>query len=152
MDFIDGLIKTIQKHTNSNDLGEINSLQCKAAIQRYLSKSFMAEPKPKKTAPLSAANKKKVQKVKKRADALDQGVTKQVVVPVKIDLTAYWNEGTECSVYANEQYESKSLADLQKKFKQEIDKEIKDIIKFSDRLAKQLGEDEKEFWVQHFLN
>jgi hypothetical protein len=152
MDLIEGLIKTIHQNTNYNDLHDINSAQCKAAIQKYLEKSgVVKESKKIDITSLDAATKKKIKNIKERCLALYEGASKEIEIPTKIKFTAYWMEGVECDVDIDEPYyNSKPLIATQNKYRKEINNEIKEIIKFSDSIAKKLGVDKTEFW--NFLN
>jgi hypothetical protein len=101
---------------------------------------------------LNATTKKKIKKIKDRIDTLYRGVKKELVVPMKVHFVASWTEGTDCYVSLEPDVGSKLLISAQRKYRKEINKEIKEIISFSDNLAKQLGYDKQEFWDVVFLN
>jgi len=76
--------------------------------------------------------KNKIEQMHKRCEELYKGI--------KVDLIIRWTEGTECDIVGLDIDEIKN----------EINKEIDNIINFSNSIADQLGVDRDEFFQQYF--
>jgi hypothetical protein len=156
MDITNGLIEIISKNVNTN-LDEINSPKCREAINNYLEKLGVIQPQKKsdKDISISSENKKKIEKLKKRIIELYGGVTKKFTVPAKVNFVAYccWTERAEFDIDIDivdiTEPDSKSTNLVQKKYRQEIEKETKEIIKSLDNISKKLGISRKEFFKQY---
>jgi len=100
---------------------------------------------------LDATTKKKIKELKNRVGELTEGVSKKITITVEVNLNAHWAMGETC--FTDFYYpDDESAIDLEtKKYKKQIDEEIKVILDFSDSVADKLGVDRTEFWDQCFL-
>lgn len=104
--------------------------------------------------PLNATTKKKIEKLKKRIGELYKGVNKEITIPMnmKFSITSHWTDGMEGYVYVSKPCAEQKCIALTKKYTKEINKEIKEILNFSDSIAKKLKVDKEVFWNRVFLS
>lgn len=106
-------------------------------------------PKKIDISTLDKKTKEKIKVLSKRPRQMLNGIP--VTINVSIKTNFIWNEGL--SGYVEDIYQSvdwnpalKEKNKIEKKF----NKEVKEIIKFSDSCAKKLGVDKDQFWHDYF--
>lgn len=99
--------------------------------------------------PLDKKTKEKIKILSKRGKQMFKGVPVTLNVPVKTHFV--WNEGLSGYILDIYQMADWNPALKEKdKIEKKYNKEIKEIIKFSDSCAKKLGVDKGDFWHDYF--
>lgn len=99
---------------------------------------------------LDDATKAKIEQYQKRCEELDGVVEKPITLNYKVGVI--WDSlepsavdvGSESDLYDQ-------INKAEKEYLEEIKKEAKEIVKFSEEIADKLGVDRMEFWNQYFL-
>lgn len=100
---------------------------------------------------LDAETKKKIKQYSKRCRELDDVVTKPVVLKCKVGVI--WDSFEPTGVDVVDEHDLyDQINKAQDKFLAEIKKETKEIVKFANKIADQLGVNREEFWDQYFLS
>jgi hypothetical protein len=103
---------------------------------------------------LDSATKKKIKQYTKRCEQLANVVYKPVEISFKCKIGALWDEGDTASRIDGDELEIADIhiAKAREKYLVEVNKEIKQIIKFADSVAKKLKVDKKQFWLEYFAH
>lgn len=102
---------------------------------------------------LDEHTKNKIDEMSKRCVELYQGI--EVVVNLPITLTFSWTEGEtgvvdEWGNHPKSEINWDFVQKQEQELQQKMDKEVKDIIDFSNSVADRLGVDRDEFFDQYF--
>lgn len=97
---------------------------------------------------LNKEEREKLEKLSKRSKDLENGIN--INIKMNIQAQFIWQEGTSGSVGRPDLYSS--FEPMRKKAEEKINKEIEEIINFSNSCADKIGIDRNEFWRDYFLN
>jgi exo-beta-1,3-glucanase (GH17 family) len=103
---------------------------------------------------LDSATKKKIKQYAKRCEQLANVVYKTVEISFKCKIGAIWDEGDTASRIDGDELDiaDTHIEKAQEKYLVEINKEIKQICKFADSVAKKLNVDKEQFWLEYFAH
>lgn len=106
-------------------------------------------PKKIDISPLDKKTKEKIKALSKLSRQMFNGIPITINVPIKTNFI--WDEGF--SGYVQDIYQRTDWNPALKekdKIERKYNKEVKEIIKFSDSIAKKLGVDKDQFWHDYF--
>ena len=99
---------------------------------------------------LDSATKQKIEQYHKRCFELDNVVEKPITLNCQVGVIWDSLEPTPVDVVSEKDLWDQ-INKAQEEFLEEIKKEAKEIVQFSDEIALKLGADKLEFWNQYFL-
>jgi len=102
---------------------------------------------------LDEATKNEIERLQRRCEELYEGVTKKLTNDVEV--MVIWTEGDESDIVDMGELDDGSVSEnrvekARKELKKKVDKEIKKITEFADKIADKLGVNKDEFFDQYF--
>lgn len=102
---------------------------------------------------LDKKTKDKIKQYHERCEELYEGVTKKLTNDVEVMVN--WTEGEESTIIDMGELDDGSVSEnrvekARQELKEKVDKEIKKIIEFADKIADKLGVNKDKFFNQYF--